>query len=309
MDLRQLNTFLHVAELGSLARASEKLHTAQPALSRQIALLEQELKVALFRRHGRGMVLTAAGETLRGRAGAILRQVEETRADMTEAAGAVRGRVVFGMPPTVGDVLAERLIERFMGLYPAVTLRVVTAFSGYLLDWLHAGDVDIAVLYGTERAARVQIAPMLEENLHFVTPADASGVLSGPVRFGAVAAARLILPGPQHGLRALVEAEARRLGSGLNVVVEADSLHVQKRLVLRGLGSTVLPLPAVHAEVAAGLLRAVPIVQPRLSRRLVVASPAGRQPSNAVRRFAEVLRSEVAEMVGAKVWDGRLLGG
>lgn len=307
MDLRQLTTFVTVAELGSLARASEKLRTAQPALSRQIALLEQELKVALFRRHGRGMVLTREGEMLRGRAGAILRQVEEARADITEAAGAVRGRVVFGMPPTVGDVLAERLIERFLALHPDVTLRVVTGFSGYLLDWLHAGEVDIAVLYDPAHAAKVHLAPLLEETLHFVAPGPPGD--AAPVRFAEVAARRLVLPGPQHGLRALLDREARRRGLSLDVAIEAESLHVQKRLVQRGLGCTVLPLPSVHAEVAAGLLRTAPIIHPRLARRLVVAEPIGRQPSNAVRRFGEVLRSEVADMVRTKVWDGRLLRG
>src|SRR3954469_10734762 len=126
MDLRQLTTFVQVADLGSLSKAAERLRIAQPALSRQIRLLEEELKVTLFTRHGRGMVLTPAGELLRGRASGILRQVEEARADLMEEAGAVRGRVVFGMPPTVGDVLATRLIERFLALHPEVRLRVVT---------------------------------------------------------------------------------------------------------------------------------------------------------------------------------------
>jgi LysR family transcriptional regulator, nitrogen assimilation regulatory protein len=129
MDLRQLTTFTQVADLGSLSKAAERLRIAQPALSRQIRLLEEELKVALFTRHGRGMELTSAGEMLRARASSILRQVEETRADLMQEAGAVRGRVVFGMPPTVGDVLATRLIERFLGLYPEVTLRAVTAYQ------------------------------------------------------------------------------------------------------------------------------------------------------------------------------------
>jgi DNA-binding transcriptional LysR family regulator len=120
-------------------------------------------------------------------------------------------------------------------------------------------------------------------------------------------AERLVLPGPQHGLRVLVENEARRRGLALNVVVEADSLHVQKRLVMRGLGCTVLPLPSVNAEVAGGLLRATPIVEPRLPRRLVVARTLGRRTSTAVRLFGAVLRDEVDAMVTGGVWDGRML--
>src|SRR5215217_2788437 len=209
MDLRQLTTFVQVADLGSLSKAAERLRIAQPALSRQIRLLEEELKVALFARHGRGMVLTPAGELLRGRAGGILRQVEEARADLMEEAGAVRGRVVFGMPPTVGDVLATRLIERFLALHPEVRLRVVTAYSGYLLEWLHSGEVDIAVVYSTERAANVRISPLLVENLYFVGAGGPTEEAGHAVPFAEVAARRLVLPGPQHGLRVLVEEEAR----------------------------------------------------------------------------------------------------
>lgn len=308
MDLRQLHTFMQVAELGSLSKASDRLRIAQPALSRQVRQLEEELKVPLFTRHGRGMALTHAGELLRHRAGGILRQIEATRTELMLEAGAVRGHVVFGMPPTVGDVLATRLIERFLALHPEVTLRAVTAYSGYLLDWLHGGDVDIAVLYGTEGSANVRIQPLLAETLHFVCAAGACAG-DGAAPFAEVAARRLVLPGPRHGLRILVEKEALQHGLALDVAVEADSLQVMKALVMKGLGATVLPLASVHAEVEAGLLRAAPIIAPHLTRTLVVARPLGRQASNAVRCFGEVLRDEVAEMVGSGVWDGRLLAG
>jgi DNA-binding transcriptional LysR family regulator len=184
---------------------------------------------------------------------------------------------------------------------------VVTAFSGYLLEWLHSGIVDIAVVYGSERMANLRAAPLLLETLHFVGGAGAAGPAGRAVPFAEVAARRLVLPGPEHGLRILVEEEARRRGLALDVLVEADSLQVQKGLVTKGLGATVLPLASVHAEVTAGLLRAAPITGPRLSRRLVVVEPLGRPASNAVRRFGQVLRDEVAAMVAGKVWDGRLL--
>jgi LysR family nitrogen assimilation transcriptional regulator len=99
------------------------------------------------------------GELLRERAAGILRQIEETRADLSLEAGAVRGQVILGIPPTVGDVLATRLIERFLQRYPEVRLRIVTAFSGYLLEWLHHNEIDIAVLYGTEANASMRLRP------------------------------------------------------------------------------------------------------------------------------------------------------
>ena len=150
MNLKQLNTFVHVAELGSLSKASDRLRTVQPALSRQIRMLEDELGVELFSRHGRGMALTEAGDLLRTRALAILRQLEETKADISEHAGLVRGRVVLGIPPTVGDVLAARLVKEFLRQYPDVTLRIVPAFTGFLLDWLQRGEIDVAIMYKPE---------------------------------------------------------------------------------------------------------------------------------------------------------------
>src|SRR3954470_4073563 len=306
MDLRQLNTFLQVAELGSLSKAADRLRIAQPALSRQIRMLEDDLKVALFTRHGRGMVPTPAGEVLRTRVSGILRQLEETRADLAQEAGAVRGRVVFGLPPTVGGILATRLIERFLAAYPEVTLRVVQAFSGYLLDWLHGGELDLAVVYGAAPAVSVRVSPLLVENLAFVAAPGAVPPAHHAIGFADLARQRLVLPGPQHGLRQLLEAAARQRGVALQVVVEADDLQVLKDLALRQIGATVLPQAAVHAEVAAGRLAVAPIIDPQLSRKLVVAEPLGRQTSNAVRAFAAVLRDEVAGMVGSGVWDGQL---
>jgi DNA-binding transcriptional LysR family regulator len=309
MDLKQLTTFMQVAELGSLSKASDRLRIAQPALSRQIRLLEEDLKVTLFTRHGRGMVPTHAGEMLRERAGGILRQIEETRADLSLEAGAVRGQVILGVPPTVGDVLATRLIERFLQRYPEVRLRVVTAFSGYLLDWLHSSEIDIAVLYGAEQGANIRFTPLLVENLYFVTQGPAPRGQHAAIPFAELSRQTLILPGPQHGLRMLIEKEAGQKGLALTIPVEVDALQVLKGLVIAGIGGTVLPMPAVHQEVAEGRLAAFSVVEPHLSRKLVIARPMGRKASLAVQRFQELLQREVAAMVEEGVWEGKLLGG
>lgn len=308
MDLKQLNTFVQVAELGSLSKASDRLRIVQPALSRQIRMLEEDLKVTLFTRHGRGMVLTHAGELLRVRAGSILRQIEETRADLSLEAGVVRGQVILGVPPTVGDVLATRLVERFLQRYPDVRLRVATAFSGYLLEWLHSGEIDIAVIYGSEQGANIRFSPLLVENLYFVASAQSGRGPHDAISFDEMAAQNLILPGPQHGLRILIENEARRRGVTLKIPVEADALQILKGLVARGLGATVLPMPAVHQEIAAGILTACSVVDPHLSRKLVIARPMGRKASLAVQRFEAILYQEVTDMVREGVWDGKLLG-
>ncbi len=304
MDLRQLRTFVQVAELGSLSKAAERLHIAQPALSRHIRMLEQELAVDLFIRHGRGMGLTEAGDVLLARATSILRQIEETRADLNTSSDTVRGKVVLGLPPTVGDVLAARIVTRFTRQYPEVSLRIVPAFTGYLREWLHRGELDLAIMYEQGRDDSLKVLPLLTERLFLVADRRAALDVNQPVSLANVAARKLILPGPTHSLRRLIERKAATKNLSLTVPIEADALQTLKDLARRGHGMTVLPFASIHEEVAEKKLTAAPIVKPVLSRNLVLGLPVGRRSSNALTRFSNELLKEIEDMIDSGVWDG-----
>jgi len=307
MDIKQLRTFLQVAELGSLTKAADRLNIAQPALGRQIKLLEEELSTPLFTRHGRGMVPTAAGQILAERAATILRLVEETRVELSSSKATVRGTVSLGVPPTAGEVIAGPLVERFAKQYPDVTIRIVPAFSGYLLDFLQRGEVDLAVMYNTHGVQQLKPEPLIVEPLFLIGPAGADLSLDRSVRFETLADLPLVLPGPRHGLRALIEEKAGDAGIALKVSVEADSLQTLKDLVLRGLGYTVLPLASVRAEAQAGILCAAPVIAPKLTRELVLARSVVKPSSNAVRLFADTLKEQMADLVHSGIWAGELL--
>src|ERR1700754_1527316 len=148
MDFRQLRTFSCVAELGSLSKASDTLRVAQPALSRQIKLLEHELRADLFTRNGRGMVLTDAGRLLLARTAGIVRQIDQVRDEIQSAGGPPSGRVVLGLVPTVSCVISARLARRTVDTYPGISLCIVESYSGHLMEWLHRGQMDLAVIYG-----------------------------------------------------------------------------------------------------------------------------------------------------------------
>ncbi|MCP5368200.1 MAG: LysR family transcriptional regulator [Hyphomicrobiales bacterium] len=311
MDVRQLRTFLHVAELGSFSRAAERLRIAQPALGRQVRLLEEELGVRLFTRHGRGVTLTPPGKVLLDRAAAILRQLERARVDVAAEGGAESGHVVVGLPPTVADILAGPLVARFHDAHPRISLRVVVGFSGFLQEWLLSGRMDLAVLYTARVARNLRAEPLLTENLFLVGPGGCGLAPDAGVPFADLARRPLILPSPSHGLRALVDETAAARGIDLTVPVEADGLRILKDLVVRGLGYTVLPLAPIHAEVTGGLFAAAPIVAPDLTRRVVlagaVAGAQGRPAPPPVAAFGQVLRGEVRRMVEAGEWSGVLL--
>lgn len=308
MDLKQLRTFLEVADEGSLTRAAESLHVAQPALGRQIKQLEDEFGGALFDRHGRGMTLTETGRLLADRAQSILRLVEDARAELSAAPNAVAGAVTLGVPPTVGEALGGRLIERFLRLHPSVVVRIVPAFSGYLYDMLRRGEVDLAVVYESAEARQIRSEPLLEENLRLVGAPHLMADLGGVVRFEQLAGKPLILPGPRQGSRMLFERAAQTAGVDLRVIVEADGLQTLKDLAMRGLGYTVLPTVTVRPELENGTLLSAELSKPELKRRLILARSVLRPASNAVRIFAETLKAETADMVREGVWDGNLAG-
>ena len=307
MDIPQLRTLIHVAELGSLSKASDRLHIAQPALSRQVRLLEEELGVRLFERHGRGMILTEQGRDVLRHAMRVMVELEDIRAVVADENAPLRGHVSIGMPPTASDILSEPLVAAFRDMHPEATLRIVSAYSGYLLDWLHRGEIDAAILYDPKSARTLRITPLLEERLFLIGPPGSPFNLDTPVPFRALAEQRLLLPSVGHGLRSILDRHALEAAISLNVRVEADSYSTLKSLVRSGHGVTVLPLAPIHEELAAGGLTAAPLIDPVPVRRLIMSYPSDR-PTPRLARFAgQVIASTIATLVARDVWSGTLL--
>lgn len=305
MDLRQLRTFAHIAELGSVTAAAGRLHIAQPALTRQIQSLEADVKARLFRRNGRGMELTDEGQRLLERATVILREVDQARAELrTEAE--LLGEVSFGVPPTVADVLSGPLIERFLRSHPKVKLKISAGYSGYVLDWLQRGLIDMGVLYETKTSSTIRIRPLILESL-FLVEAKEKGRSTAPITLREVGNLRLVLPTRQHGLRLLVDRFASQNGVTIDPVIETDSLPLQIDLVRRKLGATILPLVSVYGERKAGRLAIRPIVKPEITRRLVLATALGRRTlPAALNQFEKAVVDEIAELARTKRWQGIL---
>ena len=308
MDLRQLRTFRLVAELGSLSSASDRLRVAQPALSRQVRLLEHELGSELFVRTGRGMVLTAAGHMLLERTAGLVRQIEQVRDDMRSAGGTPSGRVALGLVPTVSTLLSARVARRVALELPGVSLRIVESYSGHLVEWLHRGELDLAIIYGPATDLHLAVQSIGHEEVVAVGPPGCGLAARGAVGMAWVLEQRLILPSYSHGLRALVEQAAARRRRQLDVAMEADSYRVLTSVVEAGLGYSVLPPSAIREETRAGLLEVAAITRPAVTRELVLASPSLHPASVARAAIAAVLLREVGLLVAEGVWAMRGAG-
>lgn len=306
MDVTQLRTILHVAELGSLSKAADRLRIAQPALSRQVRMLEEELGIQLFQRHGRGMVVTEAGKEVLRHAARIMAELEEIRATVSDADAPLRGQVSVGMPPTVSDILSVPLVSAFQARHPEAKIRLVSAYSGYLMDWLHRGEVDVAIMYETRPLRSLRMEPLLEEVLYLIGAPGEGLSPDSAVPFTELATRKLFLPSLGHGLRSILEESAAAAGIRLDVRVEADSYSTLKALVEGGHGHTILPLAPIHRDIAEGRLSFAPLA-PAPSRRLMLTFPTDRQTPRLARFAAQVIAATAADLVQGGVWAGRLL--
>jgi len=266
MDLKQLRTFLHVAETGSLSKAAKRLNITQPALSRQIRLLEEDAGVLLFIRTGRGVRLSEAGEKLAPRARILAEEMERLKMDMTAYAGTISGEVRLGLPPSVGMVMAGPVVEKFRQAYPNVRLKVTQMLSGALQETLLDGRLDIGILFEGNVSPLLRSKPLWAEQLYFITPLVQPWKSRGFVNLEECLDHPFILPGAKHGLRDLIEKKAKETGKSVKVVVEVESLAIQTELVSRGLGNTILSYEACKPHIEAGRLMALPIQQPQIER-------------------------------------------
>lgn len=307
VDLRQLNTFLTVADTGSFSRASEKLFVAQPALSRQIRMLEEALNVDVFVRHGRGVVLTAAGELLYERARSLLQSLERTQADVTAVAGEVTGQVVLGLLPTVAHTFSGAIIEEYRKRFPQVHLAVKSAMSGTLQQMVMQHRLNLAISYSQSNHKNLRYRPLLEERLYLISPTNTKVSNRSEITLDEVLELPLVMPEEKHGLRVAMEKEAAERGVSLNLALEVSAWPMLTDMVRRGLGYTILSSAAVHEMTTRKEVIAIPITSPELKRTLSIVTPTDLPSSVATLKLAEIIMQQVAEQVGAGTWKGKLL--
>jgi LysR family nitrogen assimilation transcriptional regulator len=306
MELRQLEYFIAIAESGALSRAAVRLGITQPALSRQMKALEQELGAELYFRNGRGIVLSEAGKLLEQHARGVLETTAGAKRAIYSMGAVPSGRVVIGMPPSVGAVLTAPIVKQFRSEFPRVSLGVIEGFSGYVLEWLTTGRIDVAVLYNAPRTSALAADPLLTDELFLLGPAtDPAGAGAGPVAASRLASIPLILPSRPHGLRVLVDDFLANAGVAPNVQVEIDAMPSTLNLVESGIGYTILSYSPVHHLVAAGRIRCWPIVGPTMTRSLVVATSTQRPVTKAARALVRFVRRQVDSMVAEGRWSPR----
>jgi len=307
MEMNQLIPMVTVAEVESVTRAAQMLHLVQPAVTRQIQTLENELGVTLFERSRHGMLLTSAGEVFLVRARRALQELERARSELTPALGDVKGLVSVGVLESLLDLIVPPLVDSVAERYPRVKLQVLAGFSGYLKEWLDDGIVDVALLYNLADTPAIRTEPLLSELLWAVAPPEAGLLPTEPVTWRRVLGESLILPIVGHGLRTLIDKVWVDIPSEPKIALETNSMSVQKQMVLTGRGWTILPAAGVARDVQQGKFSGAPLTEPSLSRAVIVGLPRTNRIPRAVEAVAAELLRVARRMVLSGEWPSATL--
>lgn len=308
---RRLRYFLRVAELGSLTRAADELHIAQPALSQHIRALEEEVGVKLLQRTSRGVLLTEAGATLVDESRQIIAAMSASLKRVRESKGAPAGDVVIGVGQTIGSLLVVPLIEQAAQRYPSVRIQVRELMSGLLPELVRAGGVDFAISYNTPSGHGIATTPLLKEELCLVGQRRLAekhfpGFADGSLNLVDLDQVPLFLSRRGHMLRDLVERAAAAKAVSLHLRAEVDSLYIMKELALGGAGFTILSRANFGRELEHHDVFMARIVAPRLEREVCLVRREGRAMSPAAAQIARMATEILACMVRDRAWKGTL---
>lgn len=303
---------MRVAELGSFTRAAVALNVAQPALSRQIRLLEVELRQNLLTRNGRGALPTEAGKLLLEHGRGILNQVALAKESLSAGRGSLAGRVSIGLPPSLSKLITVPLTRALRAVLPKAQITLTEGFSVLMLEGLRAGSLDMAVLYNPDASPELEMQTLHEEQLVLIspsgTPGSASGSASGStpgsgssapraISLHQVAALPLILPSRPNAFRLLIDTEMGALSLRPQVEMEVDGLNAILSLVAEGLGHAVLPAYTLSNFENTAPFAVRKIHSPQIASRLELVC-SSRRPTTATQKSAlKVVKNVILDYI------------
>lgn len=293
METRRLATFVRIVDVGSLTRAADVLHIAQPALSQQINALEAELGQRLLIRSKQGVEPTEAGAALYRHAQVILKQLDDAVAEVGLLGREVAGQVFVGLAPySTANLIALPLVQAVRARYPHILLRVTDNFGVVLSEAMMTGRLHLAILYDSGPVKGLVFERLLTEELVLVCAPDTARD-TDEVPIEALAEVPLMLPSPLHTLRQAVTQACDAAGVQPLVMAELESVGLMGRAVTAGLGATVLPRSVAERLTEGSGLRMVRIA-PGIEVHLSLGTPSSLPLSRAAESVRDLLRHVVA---------------
>jgi DNA-binding transcriptional LysR family regulator len=286
MDIRQLRYFMAIVEEGQISRAAKRLHIAQPPLSLQLRLLEEELGVQLIERNTRSMQPTPAGHALYQRAEQIVSLIDAAAKEVREQDKTLRGVLALGSPPAVGSLFMPERIQAFHARYPDVRFQWREGNTFRILELLDANVIEFGIVRLPVREGAFEMIPLLTEPWVAIVPKKKR--LPKTTTLSELAQSPLLLMHRQSGIRAhdMVLDAFAHVGLSPTIFCESDNVLALLSLVERGLGVAIMPRSTLNLRPEG--FHAMAIVDCQLTSSVAVIWPKGRRLSAAARLFLEM---------------------
>jgi DNA-binding transcriptional LysR family regulator len=289
MNYNHLMIFLAVAEEGSVSRGADRLCISQPAVSKQIAVLEASLRAKLFDRLPKGVRLTDAGELLLGYARRLSALEREAEQAMGELQGLARGTLTVGASLTVGAYLMPELLAGYSHRHPHIALTLEIANTEVIQRMLRDGRLDLALTEGFADDPDLDAAVFAHDELAAIAPPGHPLLAEAPITAPRLLQEPLILREPGSGTRAVLERALAERGLAVHPLMSLGSTEAIKRAVAAGAGLAVLSRLALSLELETGRLALLPLSDLSLRRPLHRLTRRGAYESRAAKAFRELL--------------------
>ena len=309
MDLSALRSFVTLARVGHMTRAAAELHLTQPAVSAQLAKLEEHVGQPLFDRGPKGMTLTAAGQL-------YLRHVEESLAwlrrgqeALDELAGMRRGSLAIGGGATATTYLLPPLLGQFHARYPDIQLFVREQGSQSVLEGVWSGELELGVVTlplgvpsaGAAALSRLRVSPWVDDELRLIVPA------SHPLReatcftWSQLSGLPLVLFEAGSAVRAIIDQHVAQARIDARIVMELRSIESIKQMVAQGIGAAFVSRFALDARLGQGLV----CQDGQLSRQLAIVWRVDRAMSQPAQVFLALMQEAAAQIQSRDPWSAR----
>jgi LysR family nitrogen assimilation transcriptional regulator len=289
LNLKALQYFHAAARYGSIAQAAAHLHVAQPAVSRLIRKLEQDLGVRLLTRTAQGVSLTGEGDHLLARTAPILKLLEQTRDEVRNWDQEPAGPVSVALMPSVAPVVAPLLVRRVRELYPKVQLHLSEGLSTVITDGLLTGQFDLGLFHVDREVPSLAITHLLDEPMFLIGPAADGDAGQGTVNLTDLPNYPLLLPEAPNPIRRMIDGLTSDRGVTLDIRETVNSTAMIKAMVAAGLGYTIQSYSIFHEEMQQGSPRFRVRKIKHMSRNWSLARLEGRPAGGAVLAVAGVL--------------------
>ncbi len=293
LDVRTIRLFVAVYEAGSITKAAEREHIAQPALTVRLQQLEDQLNVKLFERTPQGVTPMPAGRHFYGLCLDLLKRFDAVGAQMIQFNGAVAGAITAGIMPSICHGPLAPMLARYCNDYPNVEVRIVEGLSGTLAGWVLNGEVDFAICNRPASPSGLESRLLLSDRLVLVSARGAAFKPFAPCKLDQIGALKLVLPSRHHTLRHALDQHIDR-GELLPVkTLEIDGQSATLQFVAHSDWSTILPAIALINEFDSHRFTINPIDAPNFTTEIHELRSSRQTLSLAAEHFIHMLETSM----------------